>query len=340
MDEKVKDEGIKHHQIIVGNNLSDCEAPNMTDLEEQDAHDAFWGRCFDATWGQAIEIQYEGNLQLKLWENFPDMIGQRPLLGVHQPLKARNTISPTTEVAEQSMADTLLAMDMAQHIGANYYVYHLTSVDDWVNPRSQQLQQAYLALDRMAEHYNRNNHNYAMALEIPLEYPKHPASEQEIIEVIGQVLSSHPGTVLIFDVAHHWHNQRLVPAEKFSSNYQKRLSDLLIKIEDTYPGAILGFHLGGSYINTETDKHETHDIPGHVPSRTLETPTDFEYGKPIEFTGEWMKVEEVLHALVTWSKHAKRELRLILEVNDINDRQRNLARTAIKEKLAKIYDYV
>jgi sugar phosphate isomerase/epimerase len=286
-------------------------------LEE---HRSLWDKSIKDLQGlPVVEIQYEGPLEKNRWQGVVERPDGCHTLGVHQPLCGRNILSFNPLERQVALGDSLRSMNMANAIGADYFVTHLDFVDVWSEDRSVVLERALSTFSKLAVWHRKNAHTYDLCVEFPLEFPKHPSTLEDFTTIVELMLQIYPNTKIIFDVAHHWHNTTHLAPDTWEGDWGHALTQALNLIEGFKPGLIQGFHFGGSYVDTEADTHVTHGIPG----------THGEYDRknlflgeaPDSFNGSWMAVLSTLQVLSEFAKTNYPEgLPVVLEVQGLKDK--------------------
>lgn len=301
---------------IVGIALCDIDSTvTAVDVAEFGSYSNLINHCLQL--GIPVEIQIEsGNYDIFLNQD------NNPLVGVHVPIVGVDVTRG--DINLQLEEKVYPSLDFAQ-INADYAVLHLTQHDNWddlgedrVSGRQRMHQKAMSVYKEIVEYYLSHGHNYDLCVEVPLEYPKHPAGKQETINTLREILSIYGDTKIVFDIAHDWHNaMSLLKGGPITDNYPDILATLLSEIEETIPGGIRAFHLGGAYVNSVTGRHETHGIP------TLSRPDDF--------TGEWLNIEMALEVIKNFSTAVGREIPIQLEIGNTKLSEKIAAMNSIED---------
>ncbi len=287
-------------------------------MENGDVH-RVWQELLEPYQGIcSLEYQVELRSSLDDFEQIPRFnLKKDGYIGVHQPTSQLDIIS--AEYGERSLALNLAkkGLELAHHLGADYYVVHPTTSDNWVDRGGQQ---------RQAHQWIFELYNYGKLKKLTpricvenLEYPKYPATLEELLYLLSYLSSEGMDDVgLIFDVAHHWHNyvhllHQISPTLLVSSNqYGKLLEDHLSQISTRFPNKLFGYHLAQGYIEWEFDQHVTHGLPGLFHSE-LGIGTGV---KPTNSGVEWLDLEEILRALCTQAQaNGEESVKILLEVH-------------------------
>ena len=124
-------------------------------------------------------------------------------IGVHQPIQNRDVLSSNFFTKYEAIEETKTAMDFAQYIGADYFVFHLAQVDKWTWDRRDQMDKALKIFNVFATYYTAQKMTFVPVIET-LEYPKFPATGGEAFDLLNECRKSLRTTKLALDVTHLW----------------------------------------------------------------------------------------------------------------------------------------
>jgi hypothetical protein len=231
-------------------------------------------------------------------------------IGVHQPIQKRDALSSNFFTKYEAIEETKTAMDFAQHIGADYFVFHLAQVDKWAWDRRDQMDKALKIFNVFATYYTAQKMTFIPVIET-LEYPKFPATGGEAFDLLNECRKSLRATKLALDVTHLWSSRKRMlelgawPDERvtFEAALEYALESL---VDDVHV-----FHLGGGW------ESETHAVPGLHPQ---EDPFRFpmklrESHSVYEESGE-LDLNRALELLVNYTGRRGRDLHLVLQIFD------------------------
>ncbi len=205
---------------------------------------------------EGFELEMEGGFEVaELPTDF-----QRPaFLGVHQPTKGIDVLSDQNRHQRHSVKHIQQAMDLAGHLAADYFTIHLQTVDrHWANERARGRQAAASleVLEELLRYHQKNQFEFAMLVE-NLEYPKYPATLEEISDVAAILADKEDiPTGILLDVGHLWRSRTLIKEahHKWPGGNQTY---------DTYLDGVLkavGQHIRAFHV-TGCHGHQTHLLP-------------------------------------------------------------------------------
>jgi hypothetical protein len=247
------------------------------------------------------------------------------IFGVHQSIADMDVLSKDLHKRLVTIESTQQAMLFAQLISADYFVFHLAqSKDYWDWNRGEQISIALRAFQELAGFYKSSGFTFTPLLE-NLEFPKFPATAEEMVSMFNTCRELLPNLRLCFDLSHLWHSRILLleNRNKFRrqipnfSLLEASFDDYLdytmeeLFIEEGVSGEdIFLFHLGGCW------GHLTHEIPGLRPEESpfvqklrLDEPV-YSYDPQIE-----MNLKNVLTKILRYSLENRRNLLLMLEIH-------------------------
>lgn len=248
-----------------------------------------------------------------------EIANQPHILGIHSPNIMIDVMDDSFGQFKkrQSLASICQAMEFADKVGADYFVYHLIQRDLWVDPdirRTVLIPESLKVYAWLSEYYRRRNFNFVPCIEI-LEYPKFPATPFEIFQILKSCKMILPQTKLAFDISHLWRSRSLICETQnkgFENIRFKTFYQVLKDALDSLSGNdIYLFHLGGCWTT------KTHEVPGIHPG---ENPFDATYRLdcPDYLYDEYyeMNISRALEAIIDFCWIHNVPLRLILEIFD------------------------
>ncbi len=201
--------------------------------------------------GLGYELELEDN-----FENIPDIKDRPVFLGVHQPSRDVDVID--YQHREQSVEKIKRAMNMAHTITADYFTIHLQTIDRWedLSRRPNDNKLSLEVFNELTNYYAEQRHKYPMLIE-NLEYPKYPATIDEINEVVSYLSKS--GSTpngIVLDVGHLWRTRNIMAENNFHhSGDDLVFTDYLKKTLDTVGSEIKVMHITGC------GGYKTHMLP-------------------------------------------------------------------------------
>lgn len=286
--------------------------------------------------GWGVELQPEGNLlQESIWRSFPKMISQNRFLGVHQPNWERNLIDTNTENAKRGLQETCRALDLAEKLGAAYFVVHLLSRDDWQSDRVGQIERGCKVFGMLAEYHRAQRYNTRLCIE-NLEYPKYPADLEETLGALHRLSGVSENVGLVVDVAHLWHNwvwlMKGIEGHDGMMNqgsFEEVLKEYLHQLSKDYPQVIEGFHIAQGYMIGDT--HITHGVPGILEQGEIGRNGLDDLSKPVGFEGSWLDVGKSLAVIREWAvTQQKQDVRIVLEIHNRNPDEMKMVANALE----------
>ncbi len=200
--------------------------------------------------------------------------------GLHFPLKAGFLGSLSERESEYTLANRRKVIDFGERAGVKYYTIHV-SQDGFISNHDNYLSVKNI-LKKTIEYFAEKNTKAYILIE-NLEYPKYPATPQELAWWFNRVKEYDPSGRLKFgvviDVAHLWrtrgeiiktiNEKRGVPAwvaEEKGIIFQPYHDLLNYALKTKLNGIpVITFHFSGSY------GYETHLIPGMRPYEDPDT---------------------------------------------------------------------
>ncbi len=231
-------------------------------------------------------------------------------IGIHQPIQNRDALSSNFFNKYEAMEETKRAMDFAQSIGADYFVFHLAQVDKWTWERRDQMDKALKIFNVFATYYTAQNMTFVPLIET-LEYPKFPAMGSEAYMLLNECRKALPNIQIALDLTHLWSSRAIMVECGAWPDARVPFEASLEYALDALADDIYLYHLGGGW------ESETHAVPGLHPQ---EDPFRFPL-KLRETHGVYLESGEIdlNHALEQVMNHSARrgrDLHLVLQIFD------------------------
>ncbi|HBY93623.1 MAG: hypothetical protein M5U01_02855 [Ardenticatenaceae bacterium] len=252
----------------------------------------------------------------------------RTYLGVHMPVGGIDTLSSNFFGKYSALEEARRAMDLADRVGAEYFVVHLAQRDKWEWARSDQIAKALKIYKELAAYYSFHKYTFVPCIEV-LEYPKFPATGGELIYIYNECRRILPETRIAFNLSHLWRSRNLMlttgvwgkPDVSFIDHLEYSLSQLWQDIHV--------FQLGGCW---ET---ETHCVPGlHPQQNPFQHPMKLHESVGVYDESGEVNLNATLDLLLDYTIEYGRDLNLILEIHDRNLDQILEAARIIRSDLA------
>ena len=321
-------------EIIVGCALSDANRADLPHGLRVPEHLLEFAERYEARVGSpALSFQLQPEELWTIPANFPDqfvprktnrwwhavqaqprllpvLTGPPARIGVHQPLGHRDALSSNFFTKYEAIEETKQAMDYAQYIGADYFVFHLAQVDKWGWDRRDQMEKALKIFNVFAAYYTAQGMMFVPVIET-LEYPKFPATGGEAFDLLIECRKALPDTQLAFDVTHLWSSrQRMIACGQWPDarvSFEASLDYALSALEND----IYVYHLGGGW------ESETHAVPGLHPQ---EDPFRFPL-KLRESHGVYVESGEIdlnyaLEQIIAHTTRRGHDLHLVLQIQN------------------------
>lgn len=231
-------------------------------------------------------------------------------VGVHQPIQNRDALSSNFFHKYEAIEATKQAMEFAEYIDADYFVFHLAQVDKWTWERQDQMEKAIKIFNVFATYYTAREMSFTPVIET-LEYPKFPATGAEAFMLLKECRKALRNTKLAFNIAHLWSSRnRMVKAGEWPDarvSFEASLEYAL----DTLAKDVHVYHLSGGW------ESETHAVPGlhpqqdpfRYPIKLRESPSVYQE------SGE-LNLNRVLDLLVNATVRRGRDLDVVLQIFD------------------------
>jgi len=252
-------------------------------------------------WWRTVQSQPELLAKLRA----PNM-----LLGVHQPIQNRDALSSNFFHKYEAIEATKQAMEFAEYIDADYFVFHLAHVDKWSWDRQDQMDKAIKIFNVFATYYTAREMSFTPVIET-LEFPKFPATGAEAFLLLKECRKALRNTKLAFNLAHLWSSRRRMlvtgnwPDERVS--FEASLEYAL----DTLAADIHVFDLSGGW------ESETHAVPGlHPQQDPFRYPLKLRESPSIYAESGELDLNRVLELMVTATVRRGRDLNVVLQIYD------------------------
>jgi sugar phosphate isomerase/epimerase len=248
---------------------------------------------------------FHANARLQLLFAAPNM-----LVGVHQPLQRIDVLSSNFFKKYESIEETKAAMDFAEFIGADYFVFHLAQVDKWTWERRDQIAKALKIFQVFATYYHTKQMNFTPCIEL-VEFPRFPSNGGELYQLMDECKQILPETRIAFDVSHLYSSFRRIRSTGHLPDASVTFAQVLqFALEQNWRDVYL-YQLGGSW------ESEHHAVPGLHPQ---EDPRRF----PVKLRESAMTYDEMgeldlnatLELITEYSTRKNRDLHLVLEIFD------------------------
>ncbi len=240
----------------------------------------------------------------------PILTGPPSRMGLHQPIKGRDALSSNFFKKYEAIEETKQAMDFAQYIGAEYFVFHLSQEDKWNWNRKDQMEKALKIFSVFATYYRSRGMSFVPLIET-LEYPQFPATGSEAFDLLLQCRRVLPETQLALDVTHLWSSRNIMLATG-------AWPDELVSFEESLEYAlgalwrdIYVYQLGGGW------ESETHAVPGlHPQEDPFRFPLKLRESHGVYDESGELDLNAVLQLLINFTVRRGRDLHLVLEIFD------------------------
>jgi len=252
-------------------------------------------------WWRTVQSQPELLVKLRA----PNM-----LVGVHQPILNRDALSSNFFHKYEAIEATKQAMEFAEYIDADYFVFHLAHVDKWNWDRQDQMEKAVKIFNVFATYYAAREMSFTPLIET-LEFPKFPATGAEAFMLLKECRKALRNTKMALNVAHLWSSRnRMVatgnwPDERvtFEASFEYAL--------DTLADDVHVFDVSGGW------ESETHAVPGlHPQQDPFRYPMKLRESPSIYLESGELDLNRVLELMVTATVRRGRDLNVVLQIFD------------------------
>lgn len=252
-------------------------------------------------WWRAVQSQPELLAKLRA----PNM-----LLGVHQPIQNRDALSSNFFHKYEAIEATKQAMEFAEYIDADYFVFHLAHVDKWSWDRQDQMDKAIKIFNVFATYYTAREMSFTPVIET-LEFPKFPATGAEAFLLLKECRKALRNTKLAFNIAHLWSSRRRMLVTGNWSDERVSFEASLEYALDTLAADIHVFDLSGGW------ESETHAVPGlHPQQDPFRYPLKLRESPSIYAESGELDLNRVLELMVTATVRRGHDLNVVLQIYD------------------------
>ena len=252
-------------------------------------------------WWRAVQSQPELLVKLRA----PNM-----LIGVHQPVQNRDPLSSNFFAKYEAIEATKQAMEFAEYIDADYFVFHLAHVDKWNWERQDQMEKAIKIFNVFATYYTAREMSFTPVIET-LEFPRFPATGAEAFLMLKECRKALRNTRLALNIAHLWSSRHRMlkmgtwPDERVS--FEASLEYAL----DTLADQVHIFDLSGGW------ESETHAVPGlHPQQDPFRYPIKLRESASVYAESGELDLNRVLELMVTATVRRGRDLNVVLQIYD------------------------
>lgn len=230
------------------------------------------------------------------------------LVGVHMPLLNRDLLSSNFFRKYEAIEETKQAMDFAEYIDADYFVFHLAQIDKWTWNRDDQMEKAVKLFNVFATYYTSREMSFTPVIET-LQYPKFPATGSEAFMLLRECRKALRHTRIALDLAHLWSSRNRMIITGAWSDERVSFEASLEYALDTLADEIHLFHLSGGW------ESETHAVPGlHPQQDPYRYPLKLRESPGVYAESGELDLNRVLELLVTASVRRGRDLNVVLQI--------------------------
>lgn len=252
-------------------------------------------------WWRTVQSQPELLVKLRA----PNM-----RVGVHQPIQNRDALSSNFFHKYEAIEATKQAMEFAEYIDADYFVFHLAHVDKWNWNRQDQMDKAIKIFNVFATYYTAREMSFVPVIET-LEYPKFPATGAEAFMLLKECRKALRNTKLALNVAHLWNSRNRMLATGAWPDERVSFEMSLEYAIDSLAKDIYVYQLSGGW------ESETHAIPGlHPQQDPFRYPIKLRESTSVYQESGEMDLNRVLELLVTATVRRGNDLDVVLQIFD------------------------
>lgn len=260
-------------------------------------------------------------------EEMGDFLDQRTAkLGVHQPLIG-DTLSSNYFTKYKALEEVRRAMDFANGIEADYFVFHLAQIDKWDWERSDQIAKSIKIFKELAIYYRSHSYKFVPCIEL-LQYPKFPATGGELSYLLNECQKLLSETQIALNISHLWRSRHLMLA---TDHWEEPNVSFIQHLEFTLAQCwrdIHLFQLGGCW------ESETHAVPGlHPQQNPYQDPMKLHETSGVYHESGEIDLNRTLDLLLEYTVDKGRDLNLILQIHDRDIGQVSEAARLIREDL-------
>lgn len=232
------------------------------------------------------------------------------LLGVHQPIQNRDALSSNFFHKYEAIEATKQAMDFAEYIDADYFVFHLAHVDKWSWDRQDQMDKAIKIFNVFATYYTAREMSFTPVIET-LEFPKFPATGAEAFLLLRECRKALRNTKLALNIAHLWSSRNRMLKTGFWPDERVSFEASLEYALDTLANDIHVFDLSGGW------ESETHAVPGlHPQQDPFRYPMKLRESPGVYAESGELDLNRVMELLVTATTRRGKDLKVALQIFD------------------------
>lgn len=248
-------------------------------------------------------VQSQSDLLAKL--RAPNM-----LIGVHQPVQNRDALSSNFFHKYEAIEATKQAMEFAEYIDADYFVFHLAHVDKWNWDRHDQMEKAIKIFNVFATYYTSREMRFTPVIET-LQFPKFPATGAEAFLMLKECRKALRSTKLALNIAHLWSSrQRMIKTGVWADERVSFEASLEYAL-DTLADDVHIFDLSGGW------ESETHAVPGlHPQQDPFRYPIKLRESASVYAESGELDLNRVLELMVTATVRRDRDLNVVLQIFD------------------------
>lgn len=231
-------------------------------------------------------------------------------VGVHQPIQNRDALSSNFFHKYEAIEATKQAMEFAEYIDADYFVFHLAHTDKWNWDRQDQMDKAIKIFNVFATYYTAREMSFVPVIET-LEYPKFPATGAECFMLLKECRKALRNTKLAFNIAHLWNSRNRMMATGAWPDERVSFEASLEYALDSIAKDIYVYQLSGGW------ESETHAVPGlHPQQDPFRYPMKLRESASVYQESGEMDLNRVLELLVTATIRRGNDLDIVLEIFD------------------------
>ena len=244
----------------------------------------------------------------------PDLLARlrapNMLIGVHQPILNRDALSSNFFHKYEAIEATKQAMEFAEYIDADYFVFHLAQVDKWGWNRQDQMEKAIKIFNVFATYYTAREMSFTPLIET-LEFPKFPATGAEAFLMLRECRKALRNTKLALNIAHLWSSRNLMLKTGNWSDERVSFEASLEYALDTLAGDIHVYDLSGGW------ESETHAVPGlHPQQDPFRYPMKLRESASVYAESGELDLNRVLELMVTSTVRRDKDLNVVLQIFD------------------------
>lgn len=252
-------------------------------------------------WWRSVQSQPELLVKLRA----PNM-----RVGVHQPIQNRDALSSNYFHKYEAIEATKQAMDFAEYIDADYFVFHLAHVDKWNWDRQDQMDKAIKVFNVLATYYTAREMSFTPVIET-LEYPRFPATGAEAFLLLKECRKALRSCKLALNIAHLWSSRNRMLRTGDWPDARVSFEASLEYALDTLAGDVHLFDLSGGW------ESETHAIPGlHPQQDPFRYPIKLRESPSVYAESGELDLNRVLELMVTATVRRGRDLNVVLQIFD------------------------